>query len=167
MNTQTYNIHDYNQTLMYIKNNMNDISYYEMNKILAKYPNIMVDFIDPKKKALRDLRVTALSTVKHIVDDPHEDKCYELAYNLHPSIARDIISYIGFLDETSVLKTILKDRVIYNNLLQLNNSMFEKDRLQEMMMQMKSQAYQYVTEHSNKILNEYYRQKMALMGVRY
>ena len=152
---------------MYIKNNMNDISYYEMNKILAKYPNIMVDFIYPKKKALRDLRATALSTVENIIDDPHEDKCYELAYNLHPNIVRDISSYIGFLDETSVLKTILKDRVIYNNLLQLNNSMFEKERLQEMMLQMKTHVYQYVTEHSNAILNEYYRRKMALMGVHY
>lgn len=180
MPTQSYNIHNYQQTLMYIKNNMGDLTYAEMDKILKRHPNIVKDFTnlhDPKavarRAAFKGLRETVSSVVNAVIDEDYEDACYDLAYSLHANIICDFKSYFGYASESDVLKVILADKGTYNTLLKLNNSMHERDRQERDRKEKQRQAqiaqelqkYMFYTQEYKNIMEEYNRCLMRAKGL--
>ena len=162
---------------MYIRNNMSDLTYSEMDKILRRHPNIMKEFSnlhDPEKiarrVALKSLRETAMNVVDSAINEDHEDACYDLAYSLHSNIICDFKSYFGYTSESDVLRVILKDPGSYNTLLQLNNSMYLKDKeardqQRRLAIIKEMQKYVYYTQEYGRIMQEYNKCLLRAKGL--
>jgi 2-keto-4-pentenoate hydratase/2-oxohepta-3-ene-1,7-dioic acid hydratase in catechol pathway len=106
------------------------------------------------------MRSLSYSMIKDIINNDYEDECYELVYNLDP-IALELAKETGIVNETQILKLMMKDKNIYN-ITHTYNEKIKQTKNEFYNMQMMFYVIEYINA-TNGIFN-YMRQANELIN---
>lgn len=97
-----------------------------------------------RTQALSSMRSLSFGMIKSLIDNDYEDDCYELAYNLEPSVWTTIQNS-GIPTKTDVLKILLKNNNIYDALYDHNEEVKRQIEFNNM------QIIMHIIEYINKM----------------
>jgi hypothetical protein len=69
-----------------------------------------------------DRNYLTYSLLSNLIDDEYEDLCYNLAYTTEANIIAIANAICGTSSKTHILKSLLKNRDLYNKILMLNEN---------------------------------------------
>ena len=91
--------------------------------------------------------------IKPLIDNEYEDACYELSYNLEP-IVLSFINENGIVNETQIVRTLLKNKELYEFIYNYNYTI--KNQVEFYNMQMRLHVMDYInkTNEANALFKE-------------